>query len=115
MQTSFAHAEGDAMESMEGRGSDRLAHLHKHHLSEDHLDRLARLGDVDGVKLIGWEPRGSAGVESVKARFIVRPESLADLIERLMRDRLANHFHGLTNGVLPEPTLVELHVTAGAS
>jgi hypothetical protein len=101
------------MDSMKGRGSDRLTHLHKHKLTERQLDRLAGFGEESGVQLVGWEPRGANAVESVKASFFVEPENVGDLIQRLLHEDFIRHVHGFPRGVLPLPLLVELQVIAG--
>jgi hypothetical protein len=94
---------------MEGtRGSDKLAHLRKTEIAPDDLDRLAGLGDIDGIVLTGWHPRGIPPVtEAISGSFHAQPELAGGLVDKIVATGVAGQLRLFPRGI-PAWTLVEV-------
>jgi hypothetical protein len=90
------------------RGSDKLAHLRKTEIAHEDLDRLAGLGDLDGIVLTGWHPRGIPPViEAVSGSFHAQPERAGDLVDRIVATGVAGQLRLFPRGI-PAWTLIEV-------
>ena len=89
------------------RGSDKLGHLRKGEITEEQLERLASLRDIEGIRLVDWHVKGTPAVDWVSGSFHAQPSAIAALIDNLIKDGAIRHVDVFPYG-LPAVDLVEV-------
>jgi hypothetical protein len=90
------------------RGSDRVAQLSGAGISSDELDRLAGLGDEDGIDLVSWHRRGIPATDVLAGSFHTQPESAGTLVDKIIAGGAIGHVHVFPLGI-PAVTQVQVN------
>ncbi|HEX3875125.1 MAG TPA: hypothetical protein VHW26_13310 [Solirubrobacteraceae bacterium] len=95
------------------RGSDKVGQLGRAEISQEDLDHLAGLGEVDGVDLVSWHKRGTPAIERVSGSLHVAPSEAGRLVDQIVAGGVVGGLHVFPRGI-PAVTLVEMQFDTDA-